>query len=242
MLVNVKARAIYGSSSVELRARETDLPPCTLTPTDTKQLWEQVIMYCVWLQRKHNVEVTYSKQQVYNAYRASKPLTPNKARERTDLRLFEVNLTTPLEGWKTWELKDGFLHTRDNFVWRPDEAVTARCTACNPTVTEDCSCGIYSADELSTARVYFHVTGKIYGWGRYIRGYVGWRSQFAYPKEFQLDANQIELVDILRKYHVPIYIQEPTLIYSPKEDGYEHRQDETDWSSGTVEESGTEED
>jgi hypothetical protein len=87
-----------------------------------------------------------------------------------------------------------------------------------------------------------HVLGEVYGWGRYIRGDIGWRAQYAYPKCFYLKANQMNHVDFLRTFHVPIYIEQPIKIYNPEEDGYEHRNDEAHgyFGAGEVTDAGEE--
>jgi hypothetical protein len=75
-----------------------------------------------------------------------------------------------------------------------------------------------------------HVLGEVYGWGRYIRGDEGWRSQYQYPKAFHLPVDAApEMLEGLKKYHVPIYVEQPQLLYNPAEEGYEDadRDDET---------------
>lgn len=79
-----------------------------------------------------------------------------------------------------------------------------------------------------------NILGEVFGWGRYVRGGIGWRSQFAYPKSFYLKSSQVNLIDHLRPYHVPIYVEQPVLIYNPEEDGYEHGTHEAHRNLGAI--------
>lgn len=145
---------------------------------------------------------------------------------------FQTNMVECLEGWKAWTLKDyggsqGWLLTSANdFIWHPDTRAESLCnkTTHHSVVHNNCSCGFYAADNNVLTRSYHQggarVEGKIYGWGRYLRADSGWRSQYAYPKEFIIEPHQMGIVEHLKKYHVPIYVMEPLRIYDPSEDGY----------------------
>jgi hypothetical protein len=157
---------------------------------------------------------------------------------------FEVNLTEALVGWRIWKLTGNLLTSwNSNTVWNPDWPLQAegRCRYEHSLPPhEHCTCGIYAADSVDDTPDDDDVViilGQVYGWGRYVRGDSGWRAQFAYPKSFHLNANQAEAVDPLRKYHVPIFIEQPIKIYDPAEDGYEHREDEQNWNLGASVES-----
>lgn len=123
--------------------------------------------------------------------------------------------------------------------WLPEEAIPAKCKIhgpAHPVPGEFCSCGFYALDaRINPDRGYgARVYGEVYGWGRYVRGENGWRCQYAYPKCFHAceDITPDEM-DILKKYRVPIYMEQPILMYNPEEDGYEHRNDETNWNFGS---------
>lgn len=114
---------------------------------------------------------------------------------------------------------------------------------------EFCTCGIYAKDTLEQVMKdgYKGIYAQVYGWGRYVRGDEGWRAQFTYPKRFYLTrnyANELnpDVIDFLRTYNVPIYVEQPVLLYNPEEDGYEHRSDEENWSFGASAEPDAEED
>jgi hypothetical protein len=146
---------------------------------------------------------------------------------------FEVNLSEPLVGWKTWivDTRAGVLVTRGvgRFDWHSGVAAEAKCNAaCGEAVpSEGHTCGIYASSERQPALAFYNssclnVFGEVYGWGRYIRGDQGWRSQFAYPKNFSIQPEQVELIDTLRKFRVPISVLQSEKIYEPAEDGYEN--------------------
>jgi hypothetical protein len=162
---------------------------------------------------------------------------------------YEVNMVEALVGWKAWnfDLAEQTLKTR-GYSWPKDAPFEAKCVEyrmgkevahCKLVPTEDHCCGIYSSTREDAKEFLDEdgILGMVYGWGRYIRGDVGWRAQFAYPKFFLIKNEQANLIEWLRLYHVPIYIEQPTLIYNPEEDGYEHRGTEEDWNSGATEES-----
>lgn len=114
---------------------------------------------------------------------------------------------------------------------------------------EFCTCGVYAKDTLEEVieTSYSGVYGQVYGWGRYVRGDKGWRAQYAYPKRFYLTrdfarAMTPETVDFLRTYRVPIFVEQPTIIYNPEEDGYEYRSNEENWNFGPDPEPDAEED
>lgn len=148
---------------------------------------------------------------------------------------FEVNMMEALVGWKAWSVEDGVLRSAQQaeVTWPADQPLVARCsTGCTEAPREHHTCGIYAGEDRDEAQRYANepedLIGLCYGWGRYVRGGNGWRSQFAYPKCFYLKQHQAELIEPLKTYHVPVYIEQPSLIYNPEEDGYEYRGAEAD--------------
>jgi hypothetical protein len=163
---------------------------------------------------------------------------------------YETNMVEALVGFKSWKIKDGrLLMTTYSQVWKPGEAVEAFCPnkRCqNSPGLENCTCGIYAADTAEDAHTYGSIHGKIYGWGRYVRGGNGWRAQMAYPHSFILEPEQIKYVDLLKEFHVPVYMISPLLVYNPSEDGFvgaenEDREDSPNWNSRASAESDSEE-
>lgn len=156
---------------------------------------------------------------------------------------FEVNMMEPLVGWRSWNLANHLLlslHTGTR--WHPDEARAAGCTkgwhGSDKVPTGNCTCGIYAVNDVKFVPG-GDVYGEVYGWGRYVRGEDGWRAEFAYPKSFYLDQSQVELIEPLRKYHVPIHILTPIQCYDPSEDGYENWTNEAHGDRGTAQDSGS---
>jgi hypothetical protein len=159
---------------------------------------------------------------------------------KPDSNSFELNLTEALVGWRQWYIQDDKLKsiTQDT-TWEPEVALEADCKCIvqdeegNPTrhsvPAEFCRCGVYARNSIKIGDYDAEIWGEVYGWGRYVRGDQGWRSQYAYPKSFHLDENSVTpaTIDVLKKYHVPIYVKQPMLLYNPEEDGYEHRNNET---------------
>lgn len=161
---------------------------------------------------------------------------------------FEVNMMEALIGWKALSVENGkiFSASMAGVSWPIDEPLVAMCKNGKDhkdSPYEHCSCGIYASDARDGAKDYCHENDPedflalVYGWGKYVRGNNGWRSQYAYPKCFYLRQGQEPVIEPLKAYHVPIYIEQPTLIYNPEEDGYEHREEATDWNCGAAEES-----
>jgi hypothetical protein len=165
---------------------------------------------------------------------------------------FEVNMMEALVGWKSWKIRKvsiagvnlGMLlysQRSPKAPWYPDKAYEAKCESgrgCSKVPAENDCCGIYAADKPETAHSYGDVLGEVSGWGRYVRGEDGWRAEFAYPKAFHLKVGQEDLIDDLRKYHVPIFVQQPLRIYNPAEEGYDGNwQEEADGDSGADQES-----
>lgn len=114
---------------------------------------------------------------------------------------------------------------------------------------EFCQCGIYAKSTLEEViRADYHgIYGQVYGWGRYVRGTEGWRAQYMYPKRFYLTRNYArelspDTIDFLRTYRVPIFVEQPTMLYNPEEDGYEYRDNEENWNFGANPKSDAEED
>jgi len=160
---------------------------------------------------------------------------------------FEVNLTQALVGWKEWGIERKLLHSfHDGSPWEPLSAYSAECVKhCKMVPNENHTCGIYALENRVGAweQEYDTVLGEVYGWGRYVRGGKGWRSEFAYPKAFYLRRDQEDLVKHLKKYRVPIHLQIEARVFDPAEGGYdEYRQDTPDGSCGTTEDSYSAED
>jgi hypothetical protein len=160
---------------------------------------------------------------------------------------FEVNMVEALEGWRAWEINErGDRFTLESInaaqvYWHPGEVMVAVCRnngwhlAASP--IKHCTCGIYAGDDFAEVRQYAEpddrsdtvVFGRVSGWGRYVRGGAGWRAQFAYPKSFHVPQTITpDELNFLREFRVPIFMDQPILMYNPQEDGYEYGDDQAD--------------
>jgi hypothetical protein len=191
--------------------------------------------------KKKQEELEHARLAMEHLLQLEKARERERARRMTPNPL-EVNMVEALTGWKTWKLQEKsnlLVSPLNDMLWCPDRAAEARCVEkCADVPHEEHTCGIYASDEPTGARG-GPIRGRVYGWGRYIRGESGWRAQFAYPQSFYLLNCQAHLVEQLRSYHVPIFVDTPTLLYNPQEDGYEHREDQTDGDRGTAEDAAT---
>jgi hypothetical protein len=212
--------------------------------------YEQFRTGIIWMPRDLGILEVILPNFNFNYQYLGKSLSEEVAKEpEAD---FEVNMVEALVGWRRWivelELKrltSQYSHAKvgdatidRTMVWKPDETARASCGHCKvPSIHHNC--GIHALDSQSEASRYMGVLGTVYGWGRYVRGELGWRSEFAYPKEFYTVDEPPEVIEILKLYHVPIYVQQPLCIYDPTEDGYEYRTTEANGDRGTSEVSRT---
>lgn len=157
---------------------------------------------------------------------------------------FETNLMEPLVGWRAWHVKNGRLTSLFQGVefWLPEKPFHARCVPkiCAHCPTMNHTCGIYAKNNFGQVREFLahgEACGIVLGWGRYVRGVDGWRSEFAYPARILIARDSLHDLEKLKDYHVPLYVMEPMRLYDPSEDGYEYWNNEEDWSFGTSAES-----
>lgn len=214
----------------------------------------------VWIpgQREHAFPGWYSYRFITAVMGAPTRLIFAKEEEKKKEPIFEINMMEALMGWKAFCIEQGVLRSASQKTeWLPDQALKAKCTS---SITDEkkkncespmatCSCGIYGGDARSSAEQYLGqgmqvgynpeaanstFLGTIAGWGKYVRHMGGWRAQYAYPQAFYLKQDQEHFVPILRKFHVPISVEAPIQVYSPEEDGYEHRTQEAYRNSGAA--------
>jgi hypothetical protein len=151
---------------------------------------------------------------------------------------FETNLMEPLVGWKTWLIRNGLLHSQlRSGVWPPGKPFQAMCKErkCVHPPTTTHTCGIYARDKFLGVREFLdagEACGIVLGWGRYVRGVDGWRSEFAYPARILIARDSLGDLEKLKEYRVPLYVMEPMRLYDPAEDGYEYWDNEADWGFG----------
>jgi len=174
--------------------------------------------------RQQGKSLLFSSFMSAPAFWMNGPFAEEKPKPRPEEVDFEVNMMEALVGWKSWEIngQTGILTSNHDCKWKPDVATEAKCNVrCKKIPAEHHTCGIYGAESRYTARDYGEVLGLVYGWGRYIRHDSGWKAQFAYPKCFYLKQEQMNLLELLKQYHVPIYVSQPVKMYDPSEEGYD---------------------
>jgi hypothetical protein len=83
----------------------------------------------------------------------------------------------------------------------------------------ECTCGMYAGMNMQhlidIGYIQHGIHGEVHLWGRLYKHTLGWRAQFAYPKNFIVPANMIPLrmeeakrrLDILTEFEVEIYLQ-----------------------------------
>jgi hypothetical protein len=186
--------------------------------------------------------------------------------ELVDKEPFEMNLAEPLMGWRKWLYSQplgsaafALRSMNGTYAWKPCQAFTARCNVHSEqwgapmkhahkkslVPFDGCTCGIYAVDKIDNLPDRENtqiVMGRVYGWGRYIRGNDGWRAQYAYPAEFRLRSYQQHLIEPLKEFRVPIFIDDPLQIYNPEDDGYGNWAQETHRDFGAAPEPGATED
>ena len=114
--------------------------------------------------------------------------------------------------------------------WRPGQSQVARCKAAtvvgrgrkkdnaHDAPHEDCTCGIYAVKTLHYFRSVgydrYGIYGEVYLWGTVVEHELGWRAEFACPKNFvlpldtltfMLGAMQAQL-DGLLAFGIPVFV------------------------------------
>jgi hypothetical protein len=143
----------------------------------------------------------------------------------------------PIVAWRYWRVDDktGRLRSlaRDRTEWLPNVPFTARCRyerldhtdarwrlvdgslwKPHESPGEECRCGIYGARDLRALRSHplfgfrFTVAGEVLLWGKVIRGELGYRAQYAYPRRLfvvlRSRERRAKAVESLSIYGVPV--------------------------------------
>jgi len=109
---------------------------------------------------------------------------------------------SPVVAHRVWRWDDTGLKSLNGEPWLPDRPVEARCRVApaarhvsvvnRPAEVPDrsCTCGLYAAKNLEHLRqlgyASYGVCGEVYLWGIVVEHRLGWRAQFAYPKNLIL--------------------------------------------------------
>jgi hypothetical protein len=109
---------------------------------------------------------------------------------------------SPIVGYRVWTWGTMGLKSLSGTSWHPCQVVAARCRASivggrgkakdydHEAPHVDCTCGIYAAKTLDHFRSAeyerYGIYGEVYLWGTVVEHELGYRAQFAYPKNFVL--------------------------------------------------------
>jgi hypothetical protein len=108
---------------------------------------------------------------------------------------------SPIVGYRVWTWDTAGLKSLCGERWHPSQSLAARCRASAVVGTivgrsetaddhdapqANCTCGIYAVKTLhhfrSAGYEQFGIYGEVYLWGTVVEHELGWRAQFAYPK------------------------------------------------------------
>ncbi len=122
-------------------------------------------------------------------------------------------------GWRGWHVKRQgarvFLASVvQKVVWPGGEPLEAFCPKTHVAPGRQCTCGVYAARTLEHLReIDYHaegVLGEVHLWGSIVPGELGWRAQYAYPKQLYVPHKNYLLAAPLKlTYGVPVRILNP---------------------------------
>jgi hypothetical protein len=117
---------------------------------------------------------------------------------------------SPIVGYRVWTWGTTGLKSLCGERWHPDQSLAARCRASAVVGTivgrseaaddhdapqSKCTCGIYAVKTLhhfrSAGYEQFGIYGEVYLWGTVVEHELGWRAQFAYPKNLFLSPDTL---------------------------------------------------
>ncbi len=106
---------------------------------------------------------------------------------------------SPLVAYRVWQWDAIGLKSLNNEPWVPGETLKAKCRAvaalAHEAPEDPCSCGIYAAKDFNHLRqigyLGYGVHGEVYLWGTVVEHRLGWRAQFAYPKNLVLPPDTV---------------------------------------------------
>jgi preprotein translocase subunit YajC len=109
---------------------------------------------------------------------------------------------SPVVAHRVWRWDAARLASLNGEQWLPDRAVEARCRVVpaarylrgvhrsTEVPDRNCTCGVYAAKNLEHLRQLGYadrgICGEVYLWGKVVEHKLGWRAQFAYPKNLVL--------------------------------------------------------
>jgi len=105
---------------------------------------------------------------------------------------------SPVVAYRAWQLDANGLRSLSGEPWHPSRPLAASCRASvrrtahhfHEAPEMNCTCGIYAAKSHADLRTAgyagFGIHGEVYLWGTVVEHELGWRAQYACPKNFFL--------------------------------------------------------
>jgi hypothetical protein len=104
---------------------------------------------------------------------------------------------SPVVAYRAWLLDSAGLKSLSGELWHPGRLLAAACRASVRGIVHDddapqmnCTCGIYAAKSHADLRTAgyagYGIHGEVYLWGTVVEHELGWRAQYAFPKNFFL--------------------------------------------------------
>lgn len=112
----------------------------------------------------------------------------------------------PVVGYRVWSWDAIGLKSLNGELWMPGQPLSAACRtlagraedglAVHDAPQMNCTCGVYAAKSLDCLRAlgymrYGSIYGELYLWGTVVEHQLGWRAQYAYPKNFTLPLDMV---------------------------------------------------
>ena len=143
---------------------------------------------------------------------------------------------SPIVGYRVWTWNTTGLKSLCGERWHPSQSLAARCRASavvGPNVGRseaaddhdapqaNCTCGIYAVKTLhhfrSAGYERFGIYGEVYLWGTVVEHELGWRAQFAYPKNLFLSPDTLPFtlaeiqsrLNMLTAYRSDVFVADP---------------------------------
>ena len=131
---------------------------------------------------------------------------------------------SPIIAYRTWQWDALGLRSLNQEQWFPGQPLAASCRAkgchCSPCL--DCSCGVYAAKNFRHLQAIgyskYGIHGEAYLWGTVVEHRLGYRAQFAYPKNLVLPLDTIPFkmadaesrLQTLLSYGVDLFVSKDT--------------------------------
>jgi len=106
---------------------------------------------------------------------------------------------SPIVAYRTWQWDNLGLRSLNEEQWFPGQPLAASCrvsqAGCHQPPCLTCTCGVYAAKNFDHLRSIgyadYGIHGETYLWGKVVEHRLGYRAQFAYPKNLVLPVNAI---------------------------------------------------